>query len=163
MLLCRLGLLVSVLLLAVSRPAVATAGDGPEDVPLDKVPAVVKKAAEKAAPGIIWDEATKETDGKLVVYTLTGENAKMRSVSVEVTAAGKVREVSTEIPLDEVPKAVAAALAKRFPRFKADDVYEVKKGGKVVEYHFDGRRPADTDDVSITVSADGKTVEIDAE
>jgi hypothetical protein len=39
--------------------------------------------------------------------------------------------------------------------------YEISQDGKVESYDFEGRRPKDKDDIIISVSADGKTVEID--
>jgi hypothetical protein len=156
------------LLLALA--AAATAGGDEEEVPLDKVPAAARKAAEKEFPKAKWLGATRETVDGVVVYTLDGELRKDKAVAVEVTAAGVVREVSVEVAMADVPEVVRAALKAKLPRFKVDDVFEVSRGGKVVEYQFEGKRPAPKkgkkkdakdEEVTVTVSADGKTVEID--
>ena len=80
-----------------------------------------------------------------------------------MSADGKTVEVAIVLPLKEVPAKVAAALKDKMPRFKATDAYEIHRKGKLAGYEFDGRRPKDKEDVTVFVSPDGKTVEIDDE
>ena len=142
----------------------ASAARDEGEIPFDKLPAAVRKAVEAAVPKVKWESGTKEVEGGKTVYTVDGENAKGKAVSVEVTADGKVLEVSVEVTMAEVPAVVKDALRKKLPRFKVDDVYEVSRDGKVAEYQFEGQRPkgkkADHA-ITVTVSADGKTVEVD--
>ena len=143
---------------------VTAAARDEEEIPFAKLPEAVRKAAEGAVPRVKWESGTKDVEDGKTVYTVDGENAKGKAVSVEVTADGKVLEVSVEVVMAEVPAVVKDALKKKLPRFKIDDIFEVSRGGKVVEYQFEGQRPKDKKadhEITVTVSADGKTVEID--
>lgn len=136
----------------------ARAGD--DDIPIDKLPAAVKKAIDAAVPKAKWTTAGKSEEDKKVSYEIEGEDAKGRYVWVEVTAEGKVVEVQTEVPLKDAPKVVADALTKQFPRFKVETTYEVQVDGKVARYDFEGKRPKDKEEITISVSADGKTIDV---
>jgi hypothetical protein len=46
------------------------------------------------------------------------------------------------------------------PRFKPAAAFEVTEDGKVSRYEIEGRRPKDKEDISLSVSPDGKTIEI---
>jgi len=136
-------------------------GDDDGEIELSKVPAVVRKAADKAVAGAKWSSAYMDRDDSGVVYELDGTDAKGRDVIVELTAAGKVNEIETEIPLPDVPAGVQKALKAKYPRFTTTASFEVVRGGKVAGYAFEGRRPRDKEDIDVFVSADGKTVEIE--
>jgi len=129
-----------------------------DDIAMSKVPAAVKKAAEKAVPGGKWESASSET-----IYELEGKDGKGRAVVVEVTDDGEVNEVSTELPVKEVPEVVLSALKAKMPRFKIETVFESKQDGKVAGYSFEGKRPKDKEEIGVFVSPDGKTIEIDDE
>lgn len=66
-----------------------------EKVPLAQVPQVVKDAAAKAVPGIVLEEAGRETEGVQVIYELEGE-AGGQEYELEITADGEVLEVEVE-------------------------------------------------------------------
>ncbi|MEO6807630.1 MAG: PepSY domain-containing protein [Isosphaeraceae bacterium] len=138
--------------------AVPALGDD-DLIDLAQVPAVVTQAAAKAVPGARWTSAEKDDEDGKVVYELSGANAKGQVVDVSVTAEGTVLEVETEIALADVPAVVTAALKAKHPKFKPESVESVAKNGKVVAYEFDGDGP-NGEDVEISVSADGKTVNI---
>lgn len=144
----------------VSASATARTGDGGE-IALAKVPAVVRKAADEAVAGAKWSSAYVDRDDSGVTYELDGTDARGREVVVELTAAGKVVEVETEIPIPEVPAGVQQALKAKMPRFQATASYEVVHAGKVAGYSFEGRRPKDKEEIDVFVSADGKVVEIE--
>ena len=127
-----------------------------DDITLSKVPAAVKKAADASVPGAKWESAFSQ-----VVYELEGVNAKGRAVVVEVTDEGEVNDVSTELPIKEIPEAVVSALKAKKPKFKATTAFESKQNGKVVGYSIEGKRPRDKEDIGVFVSPDGKTVEVD--
>ncbi len=108
--LCILGLLIglvatgcyeSAIAVDDTRPVVAMAAvdadsdDGEEEIPLDQVPANVKSAAQAAVPGLILEEAERETEDGTVVYSLEG-TADGQEYEVEVSAAGKVLEIEKE-------------------------------------------------------------------
>jgi hypothetical protein len=133
-----------------------------DEIDLAKVPVKVKEAAAKAVPRAQWTSASKSEDEGEVIYELEGSDAAQRYVWVEVTAKGVVNEVQTEIPFREVPAVVRAALKGKLPRFKATTTYEARQQGKVVRYDFEGKRPRDREEIGVSISADGKEVEIDA-
>jgi hypothetical protein len=134
-----------------------------DEIDLAKVPAKVRRAADKAVPGASWSSAYKDEEDGEVIYELEGKDRQKRSVTVEVSAQGEVNEVETEIPFKEVRENVQAALRKKMPRFKVSTAFEVREDGKVVGYNFEGKRPRDKEEIVVFVSADGKEVEIDDE
>ncbi len=73
----------------------ADSDDGEEKIPLDQVPADVKNAAQAALPGLVLEEAERETEDGTVVYSLEG-TADGEEYEVEVSAAGKVLEVERD-------------------------------------------------------------------
>jgi hypothetical protein len=132
-----------------------------DKIDLAKVPAKVKEAANKALPKAKWTGASKsEEDGK-VTYELEGEDAAKHYVWVELTADAKVNEVGSEIAFGTVPQLVTAALKKKFPRFVVASSYEARHEGKVIRYDFEGKRPRDKKEITVSVSSDGKEIEID--
>lgn len=131
------------------------------DIDLGKVPPKVRSAADKEVPGAKWTTASKDEEEGEVFYELEGTDSKGRDVTVDVTAAGEVEEVSTDIPFKEVPAAVMAALKAKMPRFDATGVTEKNLGGDVEGYEFEGMRPKDKEEIYVYVSTDGKTIEIE--
>jgi uncharacterized membrane protein YkoI len=129
---------------------------GEERIELARVPAVVKAAATKAAPGVTWEKASKETEDGKTSYEVEGKNAAGKAVSVSATEAGKVEEVETEITLADVPAVVTQALKARRPNFDAEEVVSVARDCKIVAYEFEGDEGKKEYEVS--VSADGKDV-----
>ena len=84
--LCLLSLMVFGL--CASRTTVAEENEQEEKIGLDKVPAEVKAAAEKAVPGFTATEAEKETKKGVVVYELDGTvNGKKYEVKVDANGA----------------------------------------------------------------------------
>ena len=134
-----------------------------DEIDLAKVPAKVRRAADLAVPGAKWSTAFKDEEDGETYFELEGKDRRQRVVTVEVSADGEVNEVETEMPLAEVRESVQATLKKRLPRFKVATVYEVREGGKMVGYNFEGKRPRDKEEIVVFVSADGKEVEIDVE
>jgi hypothetical protein len=140
----------------------ATAAETADDkIALAKVPVKIKEAASKALPRAKWTGATKSVEDGEVTYELEGEDAAKVYVWVELTADGKVNEVGSEIVIGKVPQVVTAALKKKFPRFQVASSYEARKEGKVIRYDFEGKRPRDKKEITVSVSVDGKEIEID--
>jgi hypothetical protein len=159
----RLALATMVAAMGFSGFGSAPARGDDEPVDLAKVPAVVRKAAEKAVPGIKLMEATKGTEEGQTTYTLSGVDAKGNDAEVEVTPEGKIVAISLEIRLQDVPKVVMSALRAKLKGYRPTDVMAVYDGNrKLIEYFFEGK-DAKGKDVDVTVSADGSSVEIDDE
>ncbi len=135
--------------------------DDEEELELAEVPQAVRAAADKAVAGAKWEAAYRYKEDDELLYDLEGKDTKRRPVTVTVTAAAHVEEVETEIRLEDVPAAVKEALKAKLPRFKAKLVFELAEDGKVVAYDFEGRRPKDKEPITVSVSADAKTVEVD--
>lgn len=132
------------------------------EVPFKDAPGAVTAALAAKLSG--FKPATTHeirTDGKVERYDLEGADAKGRAVYVSVSPGGELDEVFTEVKPADVPKAAAAALAAKFPRFTAATVYEVRAGGKVERYDFEGKRPRDKEEITVSVTPDGKSVEVD--
>lgn len=131
-----------------------------DEIPLDSVPANIRKAADAAVPKARWEAAYRyEEEGKLY-YELEGRN-KNRSVVVTLTSDGAVDSIETEIPVRDVPEVVRQAVKAKWPRFNTKAAYEVREGDKVVGYDLEGKRPSDKHGIAIFASADGKELEID--
>ena len=92
---------------------------------------------------------------------MEGKDAKGRYVHVTVSTDGTVDEVSTEIEYKDAPKVVKDALKAKFPKFKVETSYEIRKDEKIERFDFEGKRPKDKEEITISVSPDGKSVEID--
>ena len=69
--------------------------DNEVEIPLSEVPEHVKAAALAAVPGIILEEAERETEDGRVVYGLEGE-VDGREYEVEVSADGTVLEIEAD-------------------------------------------------------------------
>jgi hypothetical protein len=138
-------------------------------IEVNRVPPKIKKAANQAVPGATWTGAMKYIEDGEVTYELEGTDRKERNVWVQVEAEdntkdtdGQVYDVKTEIPLTEVPAVVRKALKAKMPKFQPPETtYEVREEGKVVRYEFEGKQAKK--DITVQVSADGKSVEIEAE
>ena len=137
------------------------AGATDDKVDLAKVPAKIKEAASKAMPHARWTGASRSVEDGKVTFELEGEDAAKRYVWVELTAEAKVNEMGTEIASGKVPHVVSAALKKKFPRFQVATSYEARQDGKVIRYDFEGKRPRDKEEITVSVSPDGKEVEIE--
>lgn len=142
-----------------------TVGDVETEIDLADAPEAVRKALKDKLPGFQETSVTEvRTDGKVARCDLEGKDAKGRFVSTDISVTGEVGEVYIEIPYAEAPKVVRDALKGKFPRFKESAAYEVRQGsldGTRVRYDFEGRRPIDKEDITVSVTPNGKTVTID--
>jgi hypothetical protein len=86
------------------------------------VPGAVKKAADRAAPGVNWLVARKKVeDGKDYYFLLGRETGNgKRLVEYAGRADGKVGYVRVTVPNGEVPAAVTGALQKKAPGFQIE-------------------------------------------
>jgi hypothetical protein len=144
-----------------SRQPVRAEDEADDEIPLDKVPEKVRKAADAAVPKATWETAYRSEEDKVVTFELEGKNSQGREITVTLTPDGKVEELETEIPLKDVPQAVKDTLKAKWPRFKPSLAFEMQEEGKVVGYDFEGKRPKDKEEIVIFVSADGKQAEIE--
>jgi len=149
------------------------AAEEEEEVPLSSVPEVVKAAAATAVPGIVLDEAERETEDGLVVYDLEGE-AGGKEYELEITADGTVLDVEVEeddedeeddddedkVPLAQVPQVVKDAAAKAVPGIVLEEAERETEGGQVV-FNLEGE--AGGKDYELEITAEGKVLEVEVE
>ncbi len=106
---------------------VVPARAGEEKIPVEKLPAAVRKAIMSKFPKAEIESASKEVDDGKTIYEVELE-IKDRSVDVALKADGTILEIEREVPFDEVPKAVKKKLAAKYPKAKIEKVEEVTKG-----------------------------------
>lgn len=121
-----------------------------EKVPLDKVPAKVKEAVKAKFPDAEIVAAEKEKDKDKTIYELNIK-VKGQEIDVELTEDGKIISIEKTIAAKDLPKVVAEALEKKYPKAeitKAEEItkddktsYEmlIKVGGKKLEVVFDAQ------------------------
>ncbi len=136
-----------------------------EAVPLDKLPAVVKEAVAKKFPKAELVKATKEkekdgdTDYEIAI--------KDGSTNIEVTVdeKGEIESYEKQIDAKDLPKAVADALEKSYPKAsikKAEAVYEIEKGKDDLEYYEVELTTADKKEVEAKFKPDGSPAKEEA-
>jgi uncharacterized membrane protein YkoI len=129
------------------------------EVALAQVPDAVKKAAQKAVPGIVPTEAEKQTRGRRVRYEVEGKVGK-KEYELVITAEGKVRQTGVEVPLAEVPDAVKKAAQKAVPGIVLTEA-EKQTRGKRVSYELEGK--AGKKEYELEITAKGKVLEVEVE
>ena len=88
-----------------------------EEIPVAKLPAAVLKAQKAKFPTATIKKAIKEVENGKTVYelemTVDGQN-----VDANFSAEGKILSIEKEITADKLPKKVAEAVAKKYPKGK---------------------------------------------
>lgn len=161
-----LGWLAGGGILAAASLAVDQTCEAEESVPLNKVPKVVKTAAENILPKGTWHSAVKIVDGENIAYELDGSDGKDRDVTVMVTAEGKVIEVETELKKpDNVPAKALAAVQAKWPKFTPTETHQIRQGKdlqglKDGDHLYDMRGTiAKGRDIQVQVTAEGEILE----
>lgn len=108
------------------------------------VPDAVREAVTAAHPDAVVREVGLERHRANPVYRVMVVDAEGR-VRLEVGPDGTIREERTRISAEELPAAVAAMLAERFPGRR-----EVARADRVVATR--GRRSATTYEIEMTVN-----------
>jgi hypothetical protein len=95
-----------------------------------EVPAAVKTAfAQKfpTAKKVKWQkEKTNDFEASFMLDS--------KEVSATYSPDGKLKEVETEIPVSELPKAVTEALNKKYPGAKVDEAAKIERADNTVVY-----------------------------
>jgi len=129
-----------------------------EKVPLDKLPKPVLEAVKKRFPKAELVEAAKETaDGK-TVYEVEIKDGGVK-MDVTLTPEGVITMIEKEITAKDLPKAVAEALAAKYPKatYKTlEAVIKVKDGKEVLEYYEVLLETADKKTFEVEILPDGK-------
>ena len=128
-----------------------------EKVPLDKLPKAISRAVKKRFPKGEMKEAAKETENGKTVYEVTVKDDG-HSIDASFTAEGKLIGLEKEIEAKDLPKAVADALAAKYPGAKhkrVEEVIKVTDGKESLEYYEVLVETADGKKVEAEVTADG--------
>lgn len=130
------------------------------DIPLDKVPAKAMTAVKKQFPGAKLVEATTDTVDGVTEYTVTLHHNK-NTYEVTVTADGKILEIAREITFKDLPKPVAAAVHKHYPKGKVEAVWELTEPGVKGKTYQVEVLTADGKDLTVEFDPDGKLLSED--
>jgi hypothetical protein len=130
-------------------------------IDLATLPAKVREAADRRAPGVKWSQASPSEEDGHVLYELQGKDANGRKVTIEVTGEGKVTSLQAEIALGELPAAARKAADRNFAQAKWSVVRKSEENGQVL-YDLEGKG-AKGREISLEVTAEGKVTKIEAE
>ena len=101
--------------MAVAIMAGFTAGAGAQAPATQKAPAAIEAAFKKAYPNATIKNVMKETlEGKTVYEVESVDNGKGRNI--DYNPDGSIVVIEDELTEAEFPPAVAAAIAKRYPK-----------------------------------------------
>lgn len=144
---------------AVALVVLAGPARGDEDpVPLDKVPKPVLEAVKKRFPKAEAKEASKETtDGKTVYEVALQQDGK--NIDVTLTPDGAITLIEKEIAFEALPKPVADALDKKYPKATytiVEEVISVKDGKETLDYYEALLVTTEKKTFEVEVLADGK-------
>ncbi len=144
-----------VIFVAFSVTINATAGEKEEKMTINKVPAAVKAAIEKATTGgKVKEIEKKQHDGKVsydVDYVKDGEKKE-----IKVAENGKIIKTEEKTTINKVPAVVKAAIEKATTGGKVKEIKKEQHDGKVsydVDYVKDGEKK------EIEVAENGTIVE----
>jgi len=131
-------------------------------IPLSEAPSAAVNAVKERFPGAeIRDGVEKETKQAGVVYEF--ELVKDgRKIEAEVSAEGRFREIETELTASDLPKAVAAAIAERFPGGAVSKAKEeIKLQGERDTKVYEVDVVADGKELDVTLDSNGQILEVD--
>jgi hypothetical protein len=135
---------------------VSRAGDEAND--LDKVPKAVMDALKAKFPKAKIDKWTKETENGNVVYDIEFKD-EGRKTEADIGEDGTFLNFENEFDAKNLPKAVTAAVEKKYPKATMKEVMEITeiKDKKEVHGGFEiVLETADKKNVEVTVAKDGK-------
>jgi hypothetical protein len=116
---------------------VSGARAGEESIPLDKLPKAVVAAVKKRFPKAEMTEAAKETEGDKTEYEVTLKDGATK-MDVMLTPEGKITLIEKTIAVKELPKAVAEAVSKKYPKSTiktAEEVTKVTDDKEALDYY----------------------------
>jgi hypothetical protein len=118
-----------------------------EKIDLDKLPKEVKDAVKKKFPDGKLTGAEKVTEGKKISYEVNLTN-KDDKIELVVSEEGKILAMERVLAAKDLPKAIADAIEKKYPKSTIKSAEEVSKEDKVTAYE------------AVIVTEDKKTLEV---
>ena len=143
------------LTIAAAALAATTAAHAGEKVPVADLPAAVVAAVTTQEGAVIVEAEREEEDGTVVyeVEVKVGE----AEWEYEVTAEGKVLEVTKEVAVADIPAAVSAKAQAAVPGLVITEAEQSIKGDEV-EWELEG---TDAHGTKVEVEIDGDEVEVE--
>jgi uncharacterized membrane protein YkoI len=131
-----------------------------EKIPLDKVPAVIMASVNERFPSAKLTSAEKENENGKVVFDIELKHDG-RKYEMDIEADGTIIEIEKEIAAKDLPEAVTAAVANKYPQATIQEIMEVNKvkDKKETPDHYEVLlMTADKKKREIEVALDGKSV-----
>jgi len=166
MIACRLrwmaGGLVAALLagLLLAEPG-ARAQDQKDKLDLDKIPKAVMDALKAKFPRAEIHKWTKEKEGGDDIYDIEFKQAG-RKGEADIKADGTILNFEKEMAAKDLPKAVTAAVEKKYPKSVLKEIMEITEVKDKVEKLHGYEIVLETaakKEVEVTVAPDGKILE----
>src|SRR4051812_4637435 len=147
------------LLLILGVPVVRAAE---ESVPLDKIPKAVTDSLLSKFPKAKIDKCTREKQGGDVVYDIEFKQESGRKGESDIKENGVYVNYEKEVDAKDLPKAVRAAIEKKYPKSTLKEVMEETevngKEEKLFAYEAN-LLTAEKKEVEVRVSPEGKILE----
>lgn len=134
-----------------------------EKVPLDKVPKAVLEVVKKRFPKAEVVGTSKETDKDKTVYEVELKQDG-KTIDVTLTPEGVITTIEQQIDAKDLPKPVAEALDKKYPKatYKIIEiVYAVKDGKEALDFYEVDLVTADKKEFEVKIAADGTVKEVE--
>ena len=129
-----------------------------EKLAIDKLPKAVLESVKKRFPKAELIEAAKETDGDKVEYEVTLKDGETK-YDVMFSPDGKITLIEKTIAAKDLPKAVADAVAEKYPKatYKLyEEMTKVIDGKEAIAYFEVLLVTADKKTLEVEVSPEGK-------
>jgi hypothetical protein len=141
--------------------AAARTGAQEEAVPLDKIPKKVMEALLSKFPKAKIDKCTKAKEGDDIVYDIEFKQ-EGRKCEADIKESGIYINYEKAIAAKDLPKAVRAAIDKKYPKSTLKEIMEetevMGKDEKIIAYEV-VLVTAANNEVEVKVSPDGKILE----
>jgi len=139
--------------------------DKKDKLDLDKIPRKVMAALKAKFPKAEIHKWTKEKEGDAEVYDIEFKIGE-KKYEADIKEDGTIVNWEKEIAIKDLPRAVTAAIEKKYPKSKLKDAMEITDVKDKKEAHGGyevNLVTADKKDVEVTVTAGGKITEDSSE
>ena len=129
-----------------------------EKVPLDKLPQAVAAAVKNRFPDAELKGASKEEEKGQTIYEVAIRH-KGQSMDISLTPTGTITEIEKSIEAKAMPRAVKAALTRKYPQAtyqKIEEVIKVKGRTEKLEYYEVVLTTAGKKKLEVAVTPEGK-------
>jgi hypothetical protein len=154
----KLSLLPAVF--AICLIAVATSKGDEETIKPEQLPKAVKASLDGRFPGAEITSAVKETENGQVVFDIELKQ-KGHKFESDIKEDGTILEIEKEVATKDWPKALAAAVAAKYPKSTIKEVMEVNlvKDKKETPDHLEVTlETSDKKEEEVIASLDGKKI-----